>query len=516
MENLEPLVSVIIPTKNSSKTLERCLDSVKNQTYKNIELIVVSKEKIDLNVGDANIKVFEKNDLNKTEARNFGVSASNGQYILHIDGDMYLNDFIIQECIDSKKDIIVIPEIDKGISFINKIRSFEYKLILDDYYVESPRFFKKDIFLELGGFDNDLDPMDEQSIGAKIILKKYNIERIKSSIYVESENSLIEIAKRKFYRGQVSKLFKLKYKNYKQFNVIYRGSSFLKKIKKISNISDFIIFIFLILLKIYDWFFFYLGSLFPNKTIRNTLKNNKNSEIFNKEGDYYEKKFFKNSVGGEYVDSLEKDIVLKILKELNFSENIRILDLGMGPGRWSRLMLENFPNSEVYGVDLSSKMVEAAKNNLSEFGGRFFSINASMDKIPFEDNFFDIIVNIRAIKYLNNYNDVISEMFRVSKNNAINIVEFPKTNIYLKILKIIPLKLFGDYINRIKSFSIKDIKNIFQQDYSYKVYFTIPATLYAKINNNFILLCFKNLEKILPKNIFGRSIFVKKIINKNK
>jgi len=36
-----PLVSVVIPTYNSEKTLAKCLESIKNQTYKNVELIVV-------------------------------------------------------------------------------------------------------------------------------------------------------------------------------------------------------------------------------------------------------------------------------------------------------------------------------------------------------------------------------------------------------------------------------------------------------------------------------------------
>ena len=42
-----PLVSVIIPSKNSSKTLSICLDSIKNQDYENIEIIVVDNHSID-------------------------------------------------------------------------------------------------------------------------------------------------------------------------------------------------------------------------------------------------------------------------------------------------------------------------------------------------------------------------------------------------------------------------------------------------------------------------------------
>ncbi|MFH7873662.1 MAG: glycosyltransferase, partial [Candidatus Aenigmatarchaeota archaeon] len=39
----KPLVSIIIPTYNSEKTLAKCLESIKNQSYKNIEIIVVDR-----------------------------------------------------------------------------------------------------------------------------------------------------------------------------------------------------------------------------------------------------------------------------------------------------------------------------------------------------------------------------------------------------------------------------------------------------------------------------------------
>ena len=43
----QPLVSIIIPTKNSNKFLEKCLKSIRNQVYKNIEIIVVDNNSTD-------------------------------------------------------------------------------------------------------------------------------------------------------------------------------------------------------------------------------------------------------------------------------------------------------------------------------------------------------------------------------------------------------------------------------------------------------------------------------------
>jgi glycosyltransferase involved in cell wall biosynthesis len=57
MNNL--LVSVIIPTYNSSRTLEKCLESIKNQSYKNIEIIVVDNNSKD-NTKEIALKFTDK------------------------------------------------------------------------------------------------------------------------------------------------------------------------------------------------------------------------------------------------------------------------------------------------------------------------------------------------------------------------------------------------------------------------------------------------------------------------
>ena len=79
-----PLVSVIITTKNSSRTLETCLKSIKDQTYKNIELIVIDNNSID------NTKEIAKKYTNKvfnygperSAQRNFGAKQAKGEYLL--------------------------------------------------------------------------------------------------------------------------------------------------------------------------------------------------------------------------------------------------------------------------------------------------------------------------------------------------------------------------------------------------------------------------------------------------
>ena len=76
-------VSVIIPVHNSSKHIEQCLQSVVNQTYKNIEIIVVNDASTDTsveivkNIDDQRIKLIElKQNVGAALARNKGIEIS--------------------------------------------------------------------------------------------------------------------------------------------------------------------------------------------------------------------------------------------------------------------------------------------------------------------------------------------------------------------------------------------------------------------------------------------------------
>ena len=91
------LVSIIIPVYNVEKYLKKCLDSVINQTYKNIEIIIINDGSTDNSLKIcqnyekkySNIKVINQNNQGLSAARNKGIDESKGKYITFIDSDDY-------------------------------------------------------------------------------------------------------------------------------------------------------------------------------------------------------------------------------------------------------------------------------------------------------------------------------------------------------------------------------------------------------------------------------------------
>lgn len=92
------LVTVIVPIFNVEKYLEKCIDSIRQQTYRNLEIILVNDGSQD-NSGsicdryanlDNRIRVIHKKNGGLSDARNSGIKAANGDYISFIDSDDYI------------------------------------------------------------------------------------------------------------------------------------------------------------------------------------------------------------------------------------------------------------------------------------------------------------------------------------------------------------------------------------------------------------------------------------------
>ncbi len=115
----EEKVSIIIPVYNSENYIKRCLDSIVNQTYKNVEVIAIddgSKDK-SLNIlkeyktNYSFIKVFSQQNNGVAKTRNKAISLTTGKYVMFIDNDDYIDSNYIEKYVteikERKADIVI-------------------------------------------------------------------------------------------------------------------------------------------------------------------------------------------------------------------------------------------------------------------------------------------------------------------------------------------------------------------------------------------------------------------------
>ena len=232
-----PLVSVVIPTYNSEKTLSKCLESIKNQTYETAEIIIVDNFSSDATqeiAGRQGVRVVESNAI-RSKTRNIGMQQSKGYFILSIDSDMELTERVIEECIktfqlDEIAGGIIIPEKSIGSNFLVEIRDFERSFYAGTK-IESARFFRKDLVEKVRGYEEDVVFYEESTLPQKIEKLGFNVRaRIKSEILHHETISLQKWLKKKYYYGKTAYKYKEKFNQYasKQISIFYRFSIFLR------------------------------------------------------------------------------------------------------------------------------------------------------------------------------------------------------------------------------------------------------------------------------------------------
>ena len=109
INNVQPLISVIIPVYGVEKYISQCLESVINQTYKNIEVIVINDGTKDNSASiakeyskqDFRVKVYDFENSGLSAARNRGVSLAKGDYIAFLDSDDYVAPNMYEELINN-------------------------------------------------------------------------------------------------------------------------------------------------------------------------------------------------------------------------------------------------------------------------------------------------------------------------------------------------------------------------------------------------------------------------------
>lgn len=110
---MKDLVSIIIPAYNSQQTVGKSIRSCLNQTYSNIEIIVIDDGSTDsthyeilkLCIEDSRVKCFKKENGGVSSARNLGINKSSGIFISFLDSDDLLHESFIENCIELQTDL---------------------------------------------------------------------------------------------------------------------------------------------------------------------------------------------------------------------------------------------------------------------------------------------------------------------------------------------------------------------------------------------------------------------------
>jgi len=203
------LVSIIIPTRNCSYNLKRCLEKIKTQTYPNIEIIIVDGNSTDDTKEIAkqfteNVFNFEKQGDHRSAQRSLGVNKAQGVYVLIIDSDMELSENVILRCVekmnnDSNIKGLIIPEESFGIGFWAQCKKLEKGFYIGIDWMEAARFFRKQDFLSVGGYNENMISGEDWDLSRRIN-NLGQIDRVNDLIYHnEGKISFFKTIKKKLY-----------------------------------------------------------------------------------------------------------------------------------------------------------------------------------------------------------------------------------------------------------------------------------------------------------------------------
>ncbi len=151
----------------------------------------------------------------------------------------------------------------------------------------------------------------------------------------------------------------------------------------------------------------------------------------------------------------------KVLSILEVKEDVHFLDIGCGTG-WAIGKAAEIVNEkgEFYGVDLSARMVEKAKENFSGKGNYHF-LQANAEAIPLEGNFFDVVICTNSFHHYLHPEKALKEMRRLLKTDGKLYILDPTADLWIarladKIFRIVEPE-------HLKMYSSKEFQQMFER-----------------------------------------------------
>jgi glycosyltransferase involved in cell wall biosynthesis len=209
------LVSIIVPTFNSAKTLESCLKSIRKQTYAFLEVLVVDNFSFDGT--QALAESYGAQVLphygTTASARNVGLMNSNGAYVLFLDSDQQLESQVIEDCVSAcvheRVQAVKIPEVFFGAGFWGRSSAFWKNKVVAVSGVEGglPRFYERAVLVKFSAFNSRLRYWEDQELYQR--LKNVGVKSAwcPHHVFHEESGSLIALTRKYLFYGKSITLF---------------------------------------------------------------------------------------------------------------------------------------------------------------------------------------------------------------------------------------------------------------------------------------------------------------------
>lgn len=232
------LVTIYITNFNYSEYIEKSIKSALDQTYKNLEIIIVddnstdnSKDLLNKYIKHPKIRIiFNKKNLGLLKSSNIAIKASNGEYIMRLDADDYLDKKIIEIFVKKIKkkpkvamvyaDYYEVNSLGTKLNSVKQISLNSKNSIKDRPILAACCLFRKDALFSVNLYDENFSRQDGYDIWYKLI-NSYDFEHIKKYLfyYRKHEKSLTK-NKISLYKARSLILNKIAKKDNKKKNIL--------------------------------------------------------------------------------------------------------------------------------------------------------------------------------------------------------------------------------------------------------------------------------------------------------
>ncbi|MFC1622759.1 glycosyltransferase [Patescibacteria group bacterium] len=208
------MISIIITTKNEEQHINKCLQSIKEQTYpkEKVEVIVVDNNSSDKTKEIAQkygVRFFNAG-IERSAQRNFGARQAQNEILLFLDADMILSPGVVTEIIDKMQNQnlkgLHLNEKILGNTFFSKVRSFEREFYFNTL-IDAVRCVRKTDFQKINGFDESLTGPEDWDFDKRI--RQLGKTDLLSAVVYHNEEylNLKKLLKKKKYYSQNFKIY---------------------------------------------------------------------------------------------------------------------------------------------------------------------------------------------------------------------------------------------------------------------------------------------------------------------